>query len=60
MEITELEYQQIQTKIAEQQREIDTLKGKDADEQVREYLQQRRQQAANTAKRCEELKNSCK
>ncbi|WP_273175736.1 hypothetical protein [Hoylesella pleuritidis] len=60
MEITELEYQQIQTKIAEQQREIDTLKGKDADEQVREYLQQRRQQAANTAKRCEELKNSFK
>lgn len=60
MEITELEYQQIQTKIAEQQREIDTLKGKDADEQVREYLQQRRQQAANTSKRCEELKNSFK
>ena len=60
MEITELEYQQIQTKIAEQQREIDTLKGKDADEQVREYLQQRRQQAANTAKRGEELKNSFK
>jgi|GEM_PF-6676461 len=58
MEITEQEYSAMQTKIAEQQREIDTLKGKDADEQVKEYLQQRKQQAANAAKRCEELKNS--
>ena len=58
MEITEQEYSAMQTKIAEQPREIDTLKGKDADEQVKEYLQQRKQQAANAAKRCEELKNS--
>lgn len=49
MEITDLEYQQMQDKIAQQQRELDTLKDKDADEQVREYLQQRRERDKQTS-----------
>lgn len=60
MEITDLEYQQMQDKIAQQQRELDTLKGKDADEQVREYLQQRREQESNKLARCEQIRQSFK
>lgn len=60
MEITEQEYAQMQEKIAQQQRELDTLKGKDADEQVREYLQQRREQESNKLARCEQIRQSFK
>ena len=60
MEISEQEYSAMQAKIAEQQQEIENLKGKDADEQVREYLQQRKQREVNAAKQCENLKNSFK
>lgn len=58
MEITEQEFEQMRSKIAEQQREIDSLKGRDSDEQVREYLQQRKQRETNNVARCERLKQS--
>ena len=48
----------MRSKIAEQQREIDSLKGRDSDEQVREYLQQRKQRETNNVARCERLKQS--
>lgn len=50
----------MQDKIAQQQRELDTLKDKDADEQVREYLHQRRERETNKLARCEQVRQSFK
>lgn len=60
MEITELEYQQMQDKIAAQQRELDMLRDEDTDEQVREYFLQRSQAEARKVAKCEQLRQSFK
>lgn len=60
MEITEQEFEQMQSKIAEQKREIEQLRDKDIDSQIREHLQFRKQQAKEVAKRCEQVRQSLK
>nr|WP_315346884.1 hypothetical protein [Hoylesella enoeca] len=60
MEITEQEFEQMRSKIAEQQREIEQLKGKDIDDQIREHLQQRKRQEKSIAERCEQVRQSFK
>ena len=47
-------------KIAQQQRELDQLKGVDADEQVKQYLIHRQEQEANKLARCEQVRQSFK
>lgn len=60
MEITEQEFEQMQSKITEQKREIEQLRSKDIDGQIREHLLFRKQQAEETAKRCEQVRQSFK
>ena len=50
----------MQSKIAEQKREIEQLRSKDIDGQIREHLLFRKQQAEETAKRCEQVRQSFK
>jgi hypothetical protein len=60
MEITEQEFEQMQSKIAEQKREIEQLRSKDIDSQIKEHLQFRKQQAKEIAERCEQVRQSFK
>lgn len=60
MEITEQEFEQMQSKIAEQKREIEQLRSKDIDSQIKGHLQFRKQQAKEIAERCEQVRQSFK
>ncbi len=60
MEISKQEYDNLQQQIAEQKQEIEQLKVKDIDEQIKEHLRFRKQQAKEIAERCEQVKQSFK
>ena len=58
MEISQQEFDNLQLQIEAQKKEIEQLKSKEVDDQIREHLLFRKQQAKEIAERCEQVKQS--
>lgn len=60
MEISEQEYNDLHQQIAEQKLQIAELRGKDIDEQIKEHIAFRRQQAQVSKEKCDRVRSTFK